>query len=76
MKRYGQKNPPSIDLTNIEDVPIAMFVGNQDELSTPAVGQWTKEKVNSTLVYYEELENWDHYTYAVGKDMSYMENVL
>jgi hypothetical protein len=53
-----------------------MFVGKQDPLSTPAVGAWTKERVASNLVYYKDLNNWDHGTFSVGKDMSYLEDVL
>jgi len=77
MQVYGSKTPPSIDLTSIDDqVKIALFVGKQDELGTPAVGAWTREKVASNLVYYKDLDDWDHYTYSVGKDMSYFEDVL
>lgn len=32
-KVYGQKVPPTIDLTSISKVPIAMFVGTKDELA-------------------------------------------
>lgn len=76
MKKYGQKHPPSIDLTKIEGVPIAMFVGKQDDLSTPEVGQWTLDKVSKTVVYYEEIEDHDHFTSAVGKDMSFVTDVI
>ena len=35
--------PPKIDLTKIgEKVPISMFVGKEDVLSTPIDAQWTK----------------------------------
>jgi hypothetical protein len=29
MKKYGNKKPPTLDLTKIKNVPIAMFVGKQ-----------------------------------------------
>ena len=53
-----------------------MFVGKQDNLGTPELGQWTRDKVNSTVVYYEELEDHDHYTSSVGKDMTFMTDVI
>ena len=52
-----------------------MFVGKQDELSTPEVGAWTKDQVKNT-VYYKDLDNWDHSSFGVGTDMSYFEDVL
>jgi hypothetical protein len=52
-----------------------MFVGKQDELSTPEVGKWTNSQVKNS-VYYKDLDNWDHATYSVGNDMSYFEDVL
>ena len=38
---YGDIQPPSIDLSKIE-VPVAMFVGKQDELATPEMALWTR----------------------------------
>jgi len=49
-----------------------MFVGKQDDLATPEVGQWTKSKLKNT-VYYKELDNWDHASFSIGKDMSYFD---
>ena len=34
-ERYGQAIAPTVNLTNIKsDIPIAMFVANQDEVSS------------------------------------------
>ena len=74
--KYGQEKPPSIDLTQIKDVPIAMFVGKQDDLGTPALGRWTKERVKDVLIHYEELDNHNHFSSSVGKDMSFMTTVI
>jgi hypothetical protein len=73
-KRYGQNSPPEINISTF-DTPVAMFVGKQDPLSSPAVGQWTNSQVKNT-VYYKDLDNWDHSSFSVGKDMSYFEDVL
>jgi len=63
-------------LTKIQDVPIAMFVGKQDDLGTPDLGQWTFDKVKNTTVYYEEIDDHDHFTSSVGKDMSFVGDVI
>lgn len=52
-----------------------MFVGKKDDLGTPALGQWTKNQLKNT-VHYVELDNWDHSSFSIGKDMSYFEEVL
>lgn len=72
--RYGSKSPPEIDISTF-DTPVAMFVGKDDELSTPGVGQWTKNNIKNS-VFYQELDNWDHSSFSIGKDMSYFEDVL
>jgi hypothetical protein len=53
-----------------------MFVGKKDDLGTPALGQWTAERLTSINPHYFELDNWDHSTFSIGKDMSYFEKVL
>ena len=56
-----------------------MFVGKQDNLGTPELGRWTLDKVNSThpnVIYYEELDDHDHFTSSVGNDMSFMDDVI
>jgi len=57
-------------------VPTALFVGKQDDLSTPEVGQWTKNKIKDSLVYYKEIDQHDHFSSAVAKDMSFMTDVI
>lgn len=63
-------------MTKIDGLPIAMFVGKQDDLSSPAHGQWTRDKVNKTIVYYEEIDQHDHFSPSVAKDMSYVDEVI
>jgi len=41
---YHQDIPPIIDLTQISDsVPMAFFVGLDDDLSTPDNAQWARD---------------------------------
>ena len=40
---YGHEEPPNIDLEEIGDVPLAMFVGKQDALANLVDNRWLKE---------------------------------
>ena len=35
MEKYGQETPPEFDLSNIKDIPIALFCGKEDLLASP-----------------------------------------
>ena len=52
-----------------------MFVGKQDDLATPKDTQWARDQIKTTI-HYEELDNFDHGSFMLGKDMSFMKNVL
>jgi hypothetical protein len=34
-KEYGQDDPPSFDLSEIKDFPLALFCGKEDLLASP-----------------------------------------
>jgi hypothetical protein len=51
---YSQDTPPMIDVSQITDTPIALFVGQQDRLSTVQDAHWLN-KTLGTVVEYEEL---------------------
>jgi hypothetical protein len=40
---YGQEEPPFIDISEIVDVPIAMFVGSHDSLANIIDNRWVKD---------------------------------
>lgn len=65
MVKYGQAIPPIIELSKIVNVPMALFVGKQDPLSNPAVGQWTKSHLNG-VVHYEEIDKHDHSSFYLS----------
>jgi len=75
MKKYGQASPPEIDVGKISHVPIAMFVGKQDPLANPTDTQWARDQIKTTI-HYEEINNFDHGSFMLGKDMSFMDTVL
>ena len=52
-----------------------MFVGKNDYLGPPEMGKWTRDQINST-VHYQEIDQWDHWSFTAGKNMSYFEDVL
>ena len=77
-EKYNQKTPPKIDLTKITSTPVAMFVGNVDDLGNPVDGQWARDQINqkgNALVHYEEMDA-GHLTFIVGKDMSYVDRMI
>lgn len=74
LQKYGQKYAPVINLAKL-DVPLAMFVGMEDDLSTPDMGKWTLGHLSSKP-FYRVIQNWDHSSFAIGKDMSYVDDVL
>jgi hypothetical protein len=43
MEKYGQDTPPLVDLTSITEVPVAMFVGLEDDLGDPSDAQWARD---------------------------------
>lgn len=54
-------------------VPVAMFVGVHDNLSTPVDARWLKRQLGDKVVKYVELESLDHSAFNFGKDMSYID---
>jgi hypothetical protein len=41
--RYGQDTPPIVDLTQIKELPTAMFVGSVDDLGDPTDASWARD---------------------------------
>jgi len=70
---YGQSEAPLFDLKNIKKVPIAMFIGTQDQLADPQDGEWAQSQLQ-TSVFYKEYRL-GHASFMVGQDMSYFRDV-
>ena len=73
---YGQSSPPEIDISNIEHVPISMFVGKEDQIIDLESNRWVKEQLKDHLHYYEELDEFDHFSFQLASDMSYFDRVI
>jgi len=77
---YGYDTPPKIPLGNInshssEQVPIAMFVGQYDDLAVPADCEKTRDTVANT-VHYQVYPDMDHSSFTVGKTMSFFKDAI
>ena len=75
IKHYGTATPPQLDISKINQVPIAMFVGKNDSLATIKDCQWVKSQISS-VVHYQEIDGFDHSSYMAAKDMSYFSSVM
>jgi hypothetical protein len=70
-KIYGQASPPLIPIQNLQGkVPIAMFVGQKDELADPIDNEWAYGQMEKAVVFYHEY-NLGHLSFLVAEDMSY-----
>ena len=74
-QKYGRDTPPIVHLNTITDVPIAMFVGKEDDLGDSADTRWARDTIKSggdAIVHYEEMEG-GHASFLIGKDMSWVD---
>merc|ERR1712156_616266 len=62
------KRFPLEDIT----VPMAIFTGINDTISTLKDVHWARDQINN-LVHYEEIPG-DHFTFVMGIDVSYFPN--
>jgi hypothetical protein len=53
-------------------VPIALFAGKYDDLATVEDARWAKEQIQSKYLNYKEIDQFDHSSFLLGKDMSYL----
>jgi hypothetical protein len=82
---YGQAGPPPIDLKKVRNtkVPVALFPGAYDALSALEDTRWLRDELldgdkleeSKTVVHYDEYLA-GHYTFIIGKNMSYFDEVL
>jgi pimeloyl-ACP methyl ester carboxylesterase len=76
MEKYGTKTPPEIDLSKIENAPpIAMMVGTSDLLGDLKDNEWLKNQLGANVKYFNTYEA-GHITFFIGKDVSYMNDVV
>lgn len=75
MQKYGTADPPAYDLKNIDKVPVAMFVGNEDVLATPTDTRWEKDQMKS-VVFYKEYDDYEHNSFILGNVAPHLDDLL
>lgn len=75
--KYHRDTPPDINLKKISNkVPIAMFVGNDDDLATVRNAEWIRSEIGKDTVFsLKTLENFGHATFNFGKDRDYLDDI-
>ena len=72
---YGRDTPPILPFESIHKVPIGLFVGKQDDFADPTDVLTFKPRL-STLAVYKEYDQMDHMSFAIGKNMGFMADVI
>ncbi|CAI2367552.1 unnamed protein product [Moneuplotes crassus] len=75
MIKYGTPSPPDIDLTRIHSVPIALFCGNYDVISSKFDVDWTKSKLSKDCLVFHQNYDYGHISFNCAKDMSYIDDL-
>ena len=52
---------PLINLKKITNIPLAVYIGVNDNLVTPTDGIWLKSQLQGNLSYYREMANFDNF---------------
>ena len=52
---------PLINLKKIINIPLAVYIGVNDNLVTPTDGIWLKSQLQGNLSYYREMANFDNF---------------
>lgn len=73
--QYGGTTIPQIPVEKIKKVPIAYFVGLQDDLADPVDTKNTYDAIPTTFKYnlYNDM---DHISFTMGNDMGYTNDVV
>jgi lysosomal acid lipase/cholesteryl ester hydrolase len=72
---YGTEIAPLIDLSTIRGVPVAMFVGKTDLLGDPEDNEWLRDQLGESVVEYFTYD-YGHITFFIGKDVSYINDLV
>ena len=68
MVRYGSENPPVYDLSKIT-APVALFVGDKDDLATIADAQTLADNLpNVSLFKTVDFKGWTHMDFCIAVD--------
>ena len=74
---YYKGSPPAIKLPNVPThIPIALLVGKQDTLADKIDVDRLASELGDRVVMHKEYDNFDHFGFSTGKDMSWTNDVL
>ena len=73
---YGRIEAPRIHLEKIENFPVQVIVGEEDELATLEDAEWMKEALGRNTVEEEVVLDIGHETFVLGKDVSYVRRLV
>jgi lysosomal acid lipase/cholesteryl ester hydrolase len=76
-KQFEDFNGVPYDLTKITKIPIAMFVGKDDKLSTVEDSRELRNLLikSGALIFYKEYDKFGHSTFFLNKDNEYINDV-
>ena len=68
---------PELDLNKISnDVPIAIFNGQQDNMADPLDVAWLTKRLGDKVVKHVVMDQLDHHSFSVGANMSWVDDVV
>lgn len=71
---HQHKHTDLIPIETINQVPIAMFVGENDKLADPTDAEWTRDTIAQDnvgeIIHYSTIKG-GHLSFMIAKDMTY-----
>ena len=75
-QEYEPRFPREIKLESISKVPIAMFVGSNDELCVPFDSEKTQMKAADQIIHFEIVKDATHGSLLKGQDLKYFKDTV
>ncbi len=77
LKRYGQKTAPLFKIENIKDIPVALFCGTEDLLSSEQDYYWLRDCLQTTgsLAFFGEYKL-GHVSLLMPEDKSHFQDII
>jgi hypothetical protein len=73
--KYGQEDPPTIDLSKIQGSKIIQIGGTKDRLANSIDTAWLNQQLGSNVMYFKEYAL-GHMSFLLANDMTYFHDVL
>lgn len=76
MQRYGQEEPPTIHLENVQGIPIVLLIGSEDNLTPPIDLNEVYINYNIGPIVFNATYFMGHSSVMTGSDMGFLEDLL